>query len=176
MKVTLRDAGFSNNYPNHCWEAVIIFDSPQAQPNLFEGFGLGNFGDCKDYQGSRDLSLPSGSNFTGVIAYYDGKPSFSDDKLSGCFDGVRGLEIEMTREQALSTAHQGECIDDVRELLKLPEIVAQLDKIGSADIRAALYDCGGWEDDELTDETANRERAVWMAACDIVESLNAKDV
>lgn len=90
-------------------------------------------------------------------------------RLAGCFDGLRGLEIEMTLEQAQSASHQGQCDEDVAELLRDPEIAAQLDKIGADTIRLGLKEAGTWDTDELSDNDANRNRAVWMAACDIKE-------
>ena len=88
----------------------------------------------------------------------------------GCFDGLRGLEIAMTREQAESASHQGQCIDDVRALLKCPEIASQLDAFGPEKIREALKEYGAWDEDELRDDEANRERALWSAAGNLTEN------
>lgn len=62
-------------YPNGCYEVVIEFDKPQSHPNFGEGWGLGNFGNCKTYQGLQDVTLPGMNTYTGVVAYYDGKPA-----------------------------------------------------------------------------------------------------
>ncbi len=88
----------------------------------------------------------------------------------GCFDGLRGLEIEMTLDDALSASHQGQCDNDVAALAMQPAISAQLDAIHPDTLRLALQECGaGWD---LSDDDANRQRAVWMAACDIRERFN----
>lgn len=94
----------------------------------------------------------------------------SNELLYGCFDGLRGLEIAMTLEQALSCSHAGQCDDDVAALVRHPAIATQLDAIGADAIRAALSESGGWEDNELADDEQNRHRAVWLAACDIREN------
>lgn len=79
------------------------------------------------------------------------------------------FEIQMTMEQAQSASHQGECIQDVLELLKDPLIIAQLDKIPVDKIREELNEWGSWDENELQDDAKNRERIIWMAACDIME-------
>lgn len=94
----------------------------------------------------------------------------NETKYAGCLDGLRGTFIEMTLDQALSGSHQGDCAEDVSELVKVPEIAAQLDAIGPDTLRAAMKECGAWDTDELSDDDANRNRAVWLAACDIREN------
>lgn len=88
---------------------------------------------------------------------------------SGIFDGLRGLEIEMTLEQALSCSHAGDCDDDVSIVVRKPEIAAQFDTIGAEKLRDGLKEAGAWDSEELADDEMNRRRAVWMAACDIRE-------
>lgn len=97
---------------------------------------------------------------------------FDPGMPSGCFDGLRGLYIEMTLDDAESASHQGECIEDVLALVAKPEIAAQLDKIGSDAIRLAMKGSGGFSAEELADDDGNRNRAVWMAACDIRENAS----
>lgn len=89
------------------------------------------------------------------------------EKLWAVFS--RGLEIQMTMEQALSASHQGQCVQEVQELLKDPDILAQLDKIPVDSIREELKEYGAWDEEELKDDVKNRERIIWLAACDIVE-------
>ena len=85
------------------------------------------------------------------------------------------FEIEMTKNQALSASHPGDCEDEVQELLLDRKIVRQLDKIGPDKIRAYLLSTGGWEEDELTDDARNRVRIVWLAACDIVDEIHERN-
>lgn len=95
---------------------------------------------------------------------------FDPGKPSGTIDGLRGINLEMDLDDALSCSHEGECIDDCLELAKAPEISAQLDAIGSDKLRLAMKETGGWSTEELADDEANRNRAIWIAACDIKEN------
>ena len=79
------------------------------------------------------------------------------------------FELQMTRAQAAAASHQGQCDADVAALVSDRRIGRQLDKIAPDAIRAELYECGAWEQDELTDEAANRARIVWIAAGNIIE-------
>ena len=82
------------------------------------------------------------------------------------------FELRMTRAQAESASQPGkDAAEDVAELLKDRRITRQLDKIGPDPIRAELADYGCWDDDELADDEANRERIVWLAAGDIKEGV-----
>lgn len=87
------------------------------------------------------------------------------------FAAFNRFSIEMTEAQALGASHQGQCDDDVAELLKVPEIARQLDSIGPELIRAELSEYGAWDETELADDAQNRARIVWSAACDIREEL-----
>jgi len=80
------------------------------------------------------------------------------------------FELQMTKRQAQSAAHQGECDRDVMQLLALPEIKRQLKKISNEDLSAELREYGAWDTEELRNRTANEGRIVWMAAWDIVEN------
>jgi hypothetical protein len=97
-------------------------------------------------------------------------PEPEEEILYGCFCGLRGLEIAMTREEAESASHQGQCDGDVAALLRQPHIAAQFDKLSSDGIRDALAEYGAWDEEELADDAANRNRALWFAASDIVEN------
>lgn len=106
------------------------------------------------------------------IAELEDTLTTSEGKFSGCFDGLRGLEIAMEKDAALSASHSGQCDVDVAELLNVPEIAAQLDAMGADEIRDGLRESGAYDEEELADDAQNRNRAVWMAACDIRERLN----
>ena len=81
-----------------------------------------------------------------------------------------GFEIELTKKDALSMAHQGQCDDDVKAFLKTnKKIHNQLNKIGSIAIAEELKNYGAWDETELADEEANKERIVWFAAWQIKE-------
>lgn len=84
------------------------------------------------------------------------------------------FEIQMTRNQAESASHPGPCDSDVRDLLNDRKIARQLDKIAPEKIAAELKEYGAWDETELADHQANRERIIWIAASDISEELATK--
>ena len=84
------------------------------------------------------------------------------------------FELKMTLAQAESASHQGQCDEDVADLVELPAIRRQLDKIPADDIRAELKEYGAWDDEELADDDQNRHRLVWCAACNIKEESRTK--
>ena len=84
------------------------------------------------------------------------------------------FEIKMTLEQAKSVSHQGECIEDVKELLKNRKIVNQLNKIGMVKIREELREYGAWTGMELVDTVSNNQRIIWIAGCGITEDYKEK--
>ena len=95
-------------------------------------------------------------------------------KYFGFFDGLRGLGLNMTKREAFSASHSGSCDQDVAALVEKPSIASQLDAISPDDIRAGLKESVGWDSEELSDDTQNRHRAVWIAACDIRENWSEK--
>jgi hypothetical protein len=82
--------------------------------------------------------------------------------------------ISMKKTQAAGASHQGQCIDDVRDLLENKSIERQLNKIDPDDIRAELEEYGAWEREELSDNAANRERIIWIAAGNIIDELYSR--
>lgn len=81
------------------------------------------------------------------------------------------FELHMTKKQAHFASHQGECIDDVRELLKNRDIARQFEKIAPYAIKAELSEYGAWDEVELSDLQANQERILWIASGDIVSNI-----
>lgn len=84
------------------------------------------------------------------------------------------FEIVMTLEQARSASHQGQCDEDVSELLKHPKIQRQLKQIGTGDVVLELKEYGAWDQEELRDHPQNQARIIWLAAGNIVEEQNVK--
>ncbi len=95
--------------------------------------------------------------------------SDSESLFYGCFDGLRGLELAMTKEQALSCSHQGDCEADCKALAKVPAIYDQLDAFDPQILALGLAESGAWDDEELSDYQQNKIRVIWLAACDIKE-------
>ena len=76
--------------------------------------------------------------------------------------------IRLTRDQAESCSHTGQCYEDVREALRVPAIERQLRRIDPEAIRSELSGYGAWDTDELADDDANLERILWIAAGNIL--------
>ena len=82
------------------------------------------------------------------------------------------FEIELPLAVAMSCAHPGQCDADVEAALRLSTVSDELDRITPDDIRAELNEFGAWDDEELSDDAANRERILWIAAGNICEELD----
>lgn len=81
------------------------------------------------------------------------------------------FSISMTKVQAESASHPGQCDSDVAQLLKVPAIRRQLSKIGDSDLVGELQGYGAWSDEELSNRADNEARIIWIAAGDITEEL-----
>lgn len=104
------------------------------------------------------------------LSYEEWDQDEPDPLLFGYFDGIRGLSLEMTLDQALSASHQGQCDDDVSALACIPAIAAQFEAMDPQTIANGLREAGAWDEEELQDHDQNRLRALWLAACDIKEN------
>ena len=81
-----------------------------------------------------------------------------------------GFEIVMTREAAEQLTPRGQDAGPaIRQALKGTKYRRQFDKLNPETIRRELYEYGAWDDSELADDAENRERILWIAACDIKE-------
>ena len=81
------------------------------------------------------------------------------------------FEIRLTKDQARSASHQGQCDDDVNALSEVPAIKRQLAKLDPADVAAELKEYGAWDQEELADHEQNLQRILWIAAGNIIDSL-----
>lgn len=81
------------------------------------------------------------------------------------------IELQITKKQALSCSHPGQCDQDVAELMKAPAISRQLKKLDPAIVAACLKKYGAWNDAELAYHNENLTRLLWCACCDIAENL-----
>lgn len=75
--------------------------------------------------------------------------------------------IDMTKAQAESASHQGQCDEDVEELLKHPKIKRQLAKISNEDLTSELREYGAWDAEQLKNREENEARIIWIAAGNI---------
>lgn len=85
-----------------------------------------------------------------------------------------GHSLEMTLREAREASHQGRCDAEVKALCATPKMRRQLDKIGAEAIAEELKEYGAWNEEELKDAEANRERFVWVAAGNIVEESEGR--
>jgi len=79
------------------------------------------------------------------------------------------FEIKMTKAQAESASHSGDCDLDVKALLCNSLIKRQLAEISAESIAAELKEYGAWDETELKDIKQNEARIIWIAAGNIVE-------
>lgn len=84
-------------------------------------------------------------------------------------DDSRLIELRITKKQAISCSHTGECYPDVERLSKVPEIKRQLDEIGQDTLSRVLKEYGAWSDQERENHAENLIRVLWLACCDIAE-------
>ena len=86
------------------------------------------------------------------------------------------FELQLTKDQARTGSHRGQCDKDVTYLRTLPAIKRQLDKLAPALVADELREYGAWDNEELADHNANLSRVVWLACGNIVEELNTKEI
>ena len=79
------------------------------------------------------------------------------------------IELQITKKQADSCSHPGQCDQDVADLRKAPSIRRQLEKLNPATVAECLREYGAWDDAELSDHDQNLSRLLWCACCDIAE-------
>lgn len=80
------------------------------------------------------------------------------------------FEIRMTLQDARCMTHSGSCDYDVNHYLTNNKpINRQLNAIGPNKIRDELKEYGAWDEQDLKDDKANRERIVWIAAGNITD-------
>jgi hypothetical protein len=89
--------------------------------------------------------------------------------------GSGKIELEISREDAASGSHQGQCDNDIAALRTLPYIAEQLAKIDRKLLVGELKEYGAWTMRELVDHDQNLSRLLWLACGDIVEEAFNND-
>jgi len=79
------------------------------------------------------------------------------------------IELQITKSIANQCSHQGECDNDVNECLQIPSIKRQFDKLSNEIMALELREYGAWDENELKDIQANKQRILWIASGDIVD-------
>jgi len=79
--------------------------------------------------------------------------------------------IELPLDVVNDCSHSGDCTQDVKDCLELPEIKEQFSEIDKEQLKKELYDYGAWSDEELNDHDDNLMRILWIASSNIQEEL-----
>lgn len=72
--------------------------------------------------------------------------------------------IELTEEVINLCSHQGQCDEDVKNCMLLPEVKKELAKIDPEALKKELEEYGAWDDEELENHEENLMRILWIAA------------
>jgi hypothetical protein len=94
----------------------------------------------------------------------------NQDCLRWWSTGSGRIEFQLRQSDSGAGSHQGDCLNDVQELLTVPYIHNQLDSLDSDLIADELREYGAWDAEELSDHCANLERLLWIACCDLQDS------
>lgn len=89
-----------------------------------------------------------------------------------CYEGrgnYQGTEIVLTEDQVRKGSHQGQCDNDIEELLLEPEIAKQVAAWKPEALRKELKEEGAWDDIELQDDEQNKRRWLWIVCSTIKE-------
>jgi len=76
------------------------------------------------------------------------------------------LDLTLTGEQILLCSHAGDCEEDCRRVMELPEVASQLEHISPESLASCLSDYCDWD---CSDHYTNLVRFVWIIAGDILE-------
>jgi len=88
--------------------------------------------------------------------------------------GSGRIELQLTKSQAQTGSHQGQCDNDIAYLRTLPAIKKQLDKLDAETLRNELDEYGAWDDEQLANHDENLTRILWIACGDILEEIHVK--
>jgi hypothetical protein len=79
------------------------------------------------------------------------------------------IALYITKTQAAQGYHSGSCDADIAELMQVPKVRRQLDKLDPALVSEELKEYGAWDEEERKDHEQNKARLLWLACGDIVE-------
>lgn len=80
------------------------------------------------------------------------------------------FELELPDQAVYDCSHAGQCDADVDHWQSR---IIRPDKCTPEALRAELDEYGAWDDDELSDDSANWRRIVWIAASNAKEERKA---
>lgn len=83
--------------------------------------------------------------------------------------------IELPEDVVKACSHPGQCDEDVKNCMELPEVKAELSEIEPEQLRKELREYGAWDDEELKDHQTNLERILWIAAGNIQDEQHEQE-
>jgi hypothetical protein len=81
-----------------------------------------------------------------------------------------GLTLRLTQDDIDGLPRQGAADDAIASLRCDPRIESQLQAADMNAVRAHLRGYGAWDETELADDEASRDRWLWLAVCDCQEN------
>ena len=75
--------------------------------------------------------------------------------------------IELPEDVARMCSHSGNCDEDCRRCMELPEVKNELARIDPEQLRKELREYGAWNEKELSNHSDNLMRILWIAAGNI---------
>lgn len=80
-----------------------------------------------------------------------------------------GNDLKLTRRDAESCNHSGDCQTDVETIRQKPYVKKQLKQLNPESLAKELNEFGAWDADQLASHEDNLQRWVWISAGDIAE-------
>jgi hypothetical protein len=87
------------------------------------------------------------------------------------WEGNYGICLNITKREAMSCSHSGQCDAAVAALRKEPRIARQVKSLDPETLARELYNYGAWDEEELEDHDQNISRMLWIACGDIAEGV-----
>ena len=83
--------------------------------------------------------------------------------------GSGRIELEFKPEDIVHVCRSGQNDTYVEDVVRLPRVKKQLDKLDPDLVRGVLREYGAWDKNELRDHVRNLRRLVWVALWDCME-------
>jgi hypothetical protein len=81
------------------------------------------------------------------------------------------IELSLTRNEVMHVPPTGPADEGLFNLAHMPSITAQTWTISDASLFNALKEYGSWSDDELSCRVDNIMCILWIACCDLHETI-----
>ena len=155
---------------------VVYLDQPERETNTFAALGMNSAPFHPQGIGMHTAAQPG--QHLGADISFDELPEdcrsavLNDLNATQVFAYFNRFQIGMTPEAASDCSHQGKCDDDVKawagKIHRTSEVTPEA-------LRAELKEYGAWDDEELSDDSNNWERIIWLAAGNIQEDARERE-